>query len=87
MSDPRRPYLGCIVHFYHAGAERSFVAIVTGTVNEGLPIRAPMRANLRVDWDCSGFGRDAGEWIPAVPFSDLPKGGHWSWPPRVGGAE
>jgi hypothetical protein len=81
MSEPQRPSLGRIVHFYHAGCERSFVAIVTGTAAEGCRVTSPMHVNLRIDWDDTSYGEWSGN--RNIPYSDVPKGGHWHWPPRV----
>lgn len=82
MSEPQKPSLGRVVHFYHAGCERSFTAVVTGTAAEGCFAASPMHANLRVDWDGTD-PYDATARLTNIPYSDTPRGGCWHWPPRV----
>lgn len=87
MSDTSPPSLGRTVLLYHAGAQRAFAAVVTGTIREDGVLASAWHVNLRVDWDETGYGECAT--MRNVPFAGyycVVRGGHWNYPPRDGGA-
>lgn len=74
------PSIGRIVHFtdYENTSQRTYAAIVTAVPFENNP--GGMRACLGVFIGVPG--RDM-MWTGATPYSETPKPGHWSWPPRA----
>lgn len=70
-----KPTIGRTVHFNTCC--RTCAAIITGLV-EPATIGADNVVNLHV----MPSGGPAHE-LTAVPFSEEPAEGHWSWPPRV----
>lgn len=68
-----QPTIGRIVHLHLASEHDPVAAIITGVQPEGtvhLCIFPPLQL--------------PGYPVSAVPYSDEPKPGHWTWPPREG---
>ncbi|AXK88837.1 hypothetical protein SAMN05421776_108232 [Nocardia farcinica] len=78
------PSIGRIVHFQTYGtpggehASEPTAAIITGVHDhDGTSQHPETRVDLFVIYP-NGTSHKR-----AVPFSETPKAGHWSWPPRV----
>lgn len=71
-----KPTVGRIVHYRMRDTDLPLAALVVGTFLDG-------SASLAVFTGRSTFkGRAESLFQRAVPFSETPKAGHWSWPPR-----
>lgn len=68
-----KPSVGRIVHFHHPSCDGPAAAIVTQVFEDD-------SANLAVFFSSGGHGSHF-----LVPFSEEPKAGCWSWPPRAEG--
>lgn len=77
------PTVGRIVHYYYnaEGAEGlPYAAIITGT----WPSDKESRVDLCIFTNQrTKKGRAETEFHPAVPFSDKPADGCWTWPPKT----
>lgn len=69
-----KPTIGRIVH-YQCEKEGITAAIITAVEDEaGLPGQVALEL----------FGNESIEKnINFIPFSEVPKNGHWNWPPKV----
>lgn len=74
-----KPLLGERVHYFDADDERAYAAIIVCTDVEGVGFSSPMHADLRL---LIGGGEED-EDIENVPFSEVPRDGCWSWPPKA----
>ncbi len=68
----QKPTVGRIVHLYGSNPELPIAAIVTALHGPG----------GTVNLTC--FPANGGRYACTAPFSETPKAGHWSWPPREG---
>lgn len=69
----QQPSIGRLVHFYNLGddaGEFPCAALITG-------LREDIGVSLKVFYPSGLFD------MHAVPFSETPRPGHWSWPPRL----
>lgn len=76
MPNALKPTLGRIVHFTppsdHKAPEgpEQYAALITAVNPDGTA-------------ELATFGPNSLYFQHGVPFSELPKGGSWNWPPRV----
>jgi len=74
-----KPSVGRIVHYYTLGGAFSgkpIAATITETATEN-PYRSPMDVGI------FGMHHEASIQLESVSYSEKPKPGCWSWPPRV----
>lgn len=77
--DGSKPTVGRIVHFHAQDDSQPLACIITKVYQnhgEAMPIDAAFFQ------PASGIGPLVGGLV-AVGFSEEPKAGHWTWPPRV----
>jgi hypothetical protein len=73
----QKPSVGRIVHFYQQNTDENPIpALVIGVYDDSGKVDLTVFGRSRFAEPTTMPGID-------VPYSEAPKKGHWSWPPRV----
>jgi hypothetical protein len=86
-----KPSVGRIVHYYRndlgdlgaIGVNVPIAAIITFVQEKGDLHPMQVDSENRYHVTLTGFFIGAQECLGTTPFSETPKPGHWTWPPRV----
>lgn len=75
--DGAKPNVGRIVHYYIEDAIEPYAALITA-VNSDDTVELNVFTRRASSLKSNQFGEDV-----IAPFSEEPKPGHWTWPPRI----
>lgn len=80
-----RPTIASIVHYTDHGRHQAAPWVTMAAIVTSIPAddnADGTTTNLTIFGDATAWSGSGATQAPRVPYSETPKPGHWSWPPR-----